>query len=76
MADMSEDNSLKLVFDEPKQRVKPPQHFADLDPAGRKELALELGILPSGPIKSRHISLLITTMRPSRGPIYPRIFEP
>ena len=41
---MSEDNSLKLVFDEPKQRVKPPHHFADLDPAGRKALAVELGI--------------------------------
>ena len=41
---MSEENPLKLVFDEPKQRVKPPHHFADLDPAGRKALALELGI--------------------------------
>ena len=40
---MADDNSLKLVFDEPKQRVKPPRHFADLDPAGRKEFPLELG---------------------------------
>ena len=37
---MSTEDSLKLVFDEPKQRVKPPQHFADLDPAGRKALAV------------------------------------
>jgi 23S rRNA (adenine2503-C2)-methyltransferase len=35
---------IKLVFDEPKQRVKPPKHFADLDPAERKALAIELGI--------------------------------
>ncbi len=44
VAMMSEDNSLKLVFDEPKQRVKPPRHFADLDSDGRKALAVELGI--------------------------------
>ncbi|MEI6648706.1 MAG: 23S rRNA (adenine(2503)-C(2))-methyltransferase RlmN [Actinomycetes bacterium] len=36
--------ALKLVFDEPKQRVKPPKHFADLSPEERKERALELGI--------------------------------
>src|ERR1035437_9090568 len=41
---MSEDNPFNLVFDEPKQRVKPPRHFADLDPAQRKVLAVELGI--------------------------------
>jgi 23S rRNA (adenine2503-C2)-methyltransferase len=35
---------IKLVFDEPKQRVKPPKHFADLDPEGRRALAVELGI--------------------------------
>ena len=35
---------IKLVFDEPKQRVKPPQHFSDLDPEGRKARAVELGI--------------------------------
>jgi len=35
---------LKLVFDEPKQRVKPPQHFADLTPEERKAKAIELGI--------------------------------
>ena len=40
---MNNENPLKLVFDEPKQRVKPPRHFADLDPAGRKALAIELG---------------------------------
>ena len=35
---------LKLVFDEPKQRTRPPQHFADLDPDERKALALDLGL--------------------------------
>ncbi len=35
---------LKLVFDEPKQKVKPPKHFADLSPEERKALAVELGI--------------------------------
>ena len=44
MSDKTTPDALKLVFDEPKQKVKPPKHFADLDPAGRKELALELGI--------------------------------
>ena len=44
MSEETTPDSLKLVFDEPKQKVKPPKHFADLDPAGRKELALELGI--------------------------------
>ena len=39
---MSEE--LKLVFDEPVQRVKPPKHFADLAPEDRKALAVELGI--------------------------------
>ncbi len=39
---MSED--LKLIFDEPKQRAKPPKHFADLDPAERKALAEEIGL--------------------------------
>jgi len=41
---MSDLPEIKLVFDEPKQRVKPPKHFADLDPEGRKALAVELGI--------------------------------
>lgn len=41
---MSDLPEIKLVFDEPKQRVKPPRHFADLDPQGRKDLAVELGI--------------------------------
>jgi 23S rRNA (adenine2503-C2)-methyltransferase len=41
---VSEESNLKLVFDEPKQRVKPPAHFADLEPAARVELAKELGI--------------------------------
>lgn len=35
---------IKLVFDEPKQRVKPPKHFSDLSPSERKALAVELGI--------------------------------
>ena len=35
---------IKLVFDEPKQRVKPPKHFADLSPDERKAKAIELGI--------------------------------
>ena len=37
-------SEIKLVFDEPKLRVKPPQHFSDLDPDGRKARAVELGI--------------------------------
>ena len=37
-------DEIKLVFDEPKQRVKPPKHFADLAPEERKVLATELGI--------------------------------
>ena len=37
-------SEIKLVFDEPKQRVKPPQHFSDLDPEARKARAVELGI--------------------------------
>ena len=40
----TENEGLKLVFDEPKQRVKPPRHFADLDPEGRKALAEEIGL--------------------------------
>jgi 23S rRNA (adenine2503-C2)-methyltransferase len=35
---------LKLVFEEPKQKVKPPKHFADLAPEDRKARAVELGI--------------------------------
>ena len=35
---------LKLVFDEPKQRVKPPPHFADMSPEERKAKVAELGI--------------------------------
>jgi len=45
---MSQENEqpaeLKLVFDEPKQRVKPPAHFADLSPEERKAKVAELGI--------------------------------
>ena len=41
---MSDNDPLKLVFDEPIQKVKPPRHFADLDIEGRKALAIELGI--------------------------------
>jgi 23S rRNA (adenine2503-C2)-methyltransferase len=37
-------SEIKLVFDEPKQRIKPPKHFADLSPVERKARALELGI--------------------------------
>ena len=36
--------TLPLVFDEPRGRRKPPRHLADLDAAGRKELAAELGL--------------------------------
>ncbi|MFC7500796.1 23S rRNA (adenine(2503)-C(2))-methyltransferase RlmN [Nocardioides sp. GCM10030258] len=35
---------LPLVFDEPRGRKKPPQHLADLDPAGRKALLVEMGL--------------------------------
>lgn len=34
---------LPLVFDQPKGRKKPPRHLADLDSAGRKAAAEELG---------------------------------
>ena len=37
-------NELKLVFDEPKQRVKPPHHFADMSPEERKAKVAEIGI--------------------------------
>ncbi len=40
----SQPTEIKLVFDEPKQRVKPPLHFADLSPEERKAKAVELGI--------------------------------
>ena len=36
--------TLPLVFDAPRGRGKPPRHLADLDAAGRKELAEELGL--------------------------------
>jgi 23S rRNA (adenine2503-C2)-methyltransferase len=35
---------IKLVFDEPKQKVKPPKHFADLSPEERKAKAIEIGV--------------------------------
>ena len=35
---------IKLVFDEPKQKVKPPKHFADLSPEERKAKAVEIGV--------------------------------
>jgi len=45
---MSYENSgvpeIKLVFDEPKQKVKPPKHFADLSPEERKAKAIEIGV--------------------------------
>jgi len=45
---MSNENSgvpeIKLVFDEPKQKVKPPKHFADLSPEERKVKAVEIGV--------------------------------
>ena len=45
---MSNENSgvpeIKLVFDEPKQKVKPPKHFADLSPEERKAKAIEIGV--------------------------------
>ena len=36
--------TLPLVFDEPRGRKKPPQHLADLDAAGRKELLEKAGL--------------------------------
>ncbi len=36
--------TLPLVFDEPRGRRKPPRHLADLSPAERKALAVELGL--------------------------------
>jgi 23S rRNA (adenine2503-C2)-methyltransferase len=36
--------SLPLVFNEPRGRKKPPRHLADLAPAERKALAVELGL--------------------------------
>ena len=45
---MSNENSgvpeIKLVFDEPNQKVKPPKHFADLSPEERKAKAVEIGV--------------------------------
>ncbi|CAB5239246.1 unannotated protein [freshwater metagenome] len=42
---MSEDNNeLKLVFEEPKQRKKVPKHLADYSPEERRTLATELGL--------------------------------
>ena len=35
---------IKLVFDEPVQKKKAPQHLADLTPEGRRELAQEMGL--------------------------------
>ena len=37
---------LKLVFDEPIQKKKPPRHLADFSPAERKAFAQELGFQP------------------------------
>ena len=37
---------LKLVFDEPVQKKKPPKHLADFSPAERKAFAQELGLQP------------------------------
>jgi 23S rRNA (adenine2503-C2)-methyltransferase len=37
---------LKLVFDEPVQKKKPPKHLADFSPAERKAFAQELGFQP------------------------------
>ncbi|HET9858239.1 MAG TPA: 23S rRNA (adenine(2503)-C(2))-methyltransferase RlmN [Nocardioidaceae bacterium] len=36
--------TLPLVFNEPRGRKKPPRHLADLSPAERKELAVEMGL--------------------------------
>ena len=36
--------TLPLIFDEPRGRRKPPRHLADLSPAERKALAVELGL--------------------------------
>ena len=71
---MSDLPEIKLVFDEPKQRVKPPKHFADLDPKGRKALAVELVFLHSAPIKRPFTSLITTTMTLNPGAIFLRIF--
>ncbi|WP_295659459.1 23S rRNA (adenine(2503)-C(2))-methyltransferase RlmN [uncultured Nocardioides sp.] len=35
---------LRLVFDEPRGRKKPPRHLADLDEAGRKQLLADAGL--------------------------------
>ncbi|MBM9460392.1 23S rRNA (adenine(2503)-C(2))-methyltransferase RlmN [Nocardioides sp. zg-536] len=40
----AEPRPLPLVLAEPRGRKKPPRHLADLDPAGRKELLVEMGL--------------------------------
>ena len=44
MAEPDGRSPLPLVFDEPRGRKKPPRHLADLTPAERKDLAVELGL--------------------------------
>jgi len=41
---MPEPTTLPLVFDAPRGRGKPPRHLADLDPAQRKQLAVDAGL--------------------------------
>ncbi|HET7358336.1 MAG TPA: 23S rRNA (adenine(2503)-C(2))-methyltransferase RlmN [Nocardioidaceae bacterium] len=41
---MPEPTRLPLVFDAPRGRGKPPRHLADLDPAQRKQLAVDAGL--------------------------------
>ncbi|HET7356215.1 MAG TPA: 23S rRNA (adenine(2503)-C(2))-methyltransferase RlmN [Nocardioidaceae bacterium] len=41
---MPEPTTLPLVFDAPRGRGKPPRHLADLDPAERKQLAIDAGL--------------------------------
>ena len=44
---------IKLVFDEPKQRVRPPRHFADLDPTLVAELLTAAEAVTSSPARFR-----------------------
>ena len=71
---MSDLPEIKLVFDEPNQRVKPPKHFADLDPKGRKALAVELGIPAFRANQAAVHFLITTTMTLNPGAIFLRIF--
>jgi hypothetical protein len=60
-------SELKLVFEEPKQRKKAPEHLADLTKDERRKKAESLG-LPA--FRANPTISLITTMIPILGVIF------